>query len=370
MNSHIESTINDVIESSKKFDELAISSGEEDIDNELVKEEYDPDYKLEYESGSDIDNDEREFVIYGKKNTGGKKKVSDSIYLKRQSETLKKIKTESDWKETLTLNDLIFYNPSSNPMTNPPDISVVNKNEKIIDMEKENNISEDEEAIDNPEPVPQLKIGPDGKLIIDPKSLIIQETGLEKSKKRLERSEALLESKYTIKKIDNLYTKKKFKPIMNEWGPEDTIMFYRAVNTIGTDFSMMATLFENRSRADIKRKFKLEERKNSALLSKALRDFNNFDIDELKSELDADKRRIQRIKEEENERKRVLKEEKKNEKLALRRSRRTKKCTSLCGQLTQNSSLRSDAAPQYAPPHPKIFQLVKENRYKQLYIQE
>lgn len=349
---------------------LDISNANDVVDNEPVKVEFiitqenDPEYKPEresmYGSDSDIDTEEREFVINGRRNSGGKKKVSDSIYLKRQSETLKKIKTEVDWKETLTVNDLIFYNPASNPMTNPPDISVVNKNEKIVDIEKENDLSEDEETADNPEPVPQLKIGPDGKLIIDPKSLIIEETGLKKSKKRLEQSEALLESKYTIKKIDNLYTKRKMRPLMNEWGPEDTIMFYRALNTIGTDFSMMATLFENRTRADIKRKFKLEERKNPSLLSKALRNFNNFDIDELKSELDADKRRIQRIKEEEVERKKMLKEEKKMEKMAQKRSKQTIKHTSMCGKLTQDSSLSK--LPKYIKPHPKIFELLKASQ--------
>ncbi|KAL1463036.1 hypothetical protein WDU94_014828 [Cyamophila willieti] len=310
------------------------------------------DEQCDSSSDLEIDIDERNFVIHGKKMKGMKKKPSESIFLKRQHETLKKIKTQASWKENLTVSDLIFYNPESNPMTNPPDIAIVKTNKesllgKIEPSETQDQVqSEDEEAVDNPEPVPQLKISADGKLIVDPKSLIIEETGLKKSKERLLHTEALVESKYTIKQ--------KIKRKSNEWSPEDTIMFYRAVNTIGTDFSMMATLFENKNRTCIKRKFKLEERKNPNLLSKALRNFNSFDIDELKSELNADKLRAERIKKEEKERLEMIKQEKKQRK----RSKPKVKNTSLCGKLIQDSIQRN---PTYVKPHFKLYTVANES---------
>lgn len=307
-----------------------------------------------YDSSSDldIDVDEREFVIYGKAVTGLKKKISESVYHKRQMETMKKIKTQTAWKENLTVCDLIFYNPESNPMTNPPDIAVVKKNEVVLDSEKQ--LSEDEEAVDNPEPVPQLKISADGKLIIDPKSLIIEETGLKKSKERLQQSEALIESKHTIKKFDNLYSKNKIKRKVCEWAPEDTIMFYRALNTIGTDFSMMASLFGNRTRNEIKRKYKLEERKNPSLLAKALTNYNKFDIDELKSEINADKRRAERIKKEERDRQELLREEKRRQKMV--RPRGNYKRVSVCGKLIPDSAGPKKKIPEYVRPPIELFQ--------------
>lgn len=311
------------------------------------------------DSDLEIDIDEREFIINGRKNHGGKKKASERIFLKRQSETMKKIKSQVSWKENLTVSDLIFYNPKTNPMSNPPDTAVTkSNNEVILDANNEkpvnDDLSEDEEAVDNPEPVPRLKISADGKLIIDPQSLIIEETGLKKSKERLKQSEALVESKYTIKKFDNLYSKRKIKRQTHEWTPEDTIMFYRAVNTIGTDFSMMATLFENRTRADIKRKFKREERKNPSLLSRAMRNYNNFDIEELKCELDADKRRIEKIKEEEKERKDMLKKEKSS-------GRRRSNKTSVCGKLIQDEPrcYSKKKVPEYVEPHYKMFKIMQ-----------
>lgn len=52
----------------------------------------------------------------------------------------------------------------------------------------------------------------------------------------------------------------------------------------------MLTLFTdtNRTRRDLKLKFKKEERSNLALINKALMHPNSFDIDELKRELEAE----------------------------------------------------------------------------------
>lgn len=75
-----------------------------------------------------------------------------------------------------------------------------------------------------------------------------------------------------------------------DWPPEETIKFYRALQTIGTDFSVMLELFPNRSRRDLKLKFKKEERQNMALINKALMHPKEFNIEVLKSQFEQEDR--------------------------------------------------------------------------------
>lgn len=96
-----------------------------------------------------------------------------------------------------------------------------------------------------------------------------------------------------------------------DWPPDETIRFYRCLHTIGTDFSLMLTLFPNRSRRDMKLKFKKEERNNPALINKALLHPKLFDIDEL--------RRDFKEEEEESERERAKLEETKKQQAILKK---------------------------------------------------
>ena len=50
----------------------------------------------------------------------------------------------------------------------------------------------------------------------------------------------------------------------DRWSPADTDRFFEALKTWGTDFAMVARVFPNRSRRQIKNKFKREERVNAA----------------------------------------------------------------------------------------------------------
>lgn len=63
----------------------------------------------------------------------------------------------------------------------------------------------------------------------------------------------------------------------------ETNKFYNALSTVGTDFSMINAIFPNRKRRELKNKFKREERRNGALVEKALRkldtNFSYSDID-------------------------------------------------------------------------------------------
>lgn len=63
----------------------------------------------------------------------------------------------------------------------------------------------------------------------------------------------------------------------NRWNPAETGLFYEALSMCGTDFSMIQTLFSHRTRAQVKGKYKLEERANPAKISSALRNRKPFD---------------------------------------------------------------------------------------------
>jgi transcription factor TFIIIB component B'' len=50
----------------------------------------------------------------------------------------------------------------------------------------------------------------------------------------------------------------------------DTLRFYQALRMCGTDFTLIARVFPNRDRDDIKRKFKTEDKANRTLVDSAL----------------------------------------------------------------------------------------------------
>ncbi len=54
----------------------------------------------------------------------------------------------------------------------------------------------------------------------------------------------------------------------------DTLRFYQALRMCGTDFTLIARVFPNRDRDDIKRKFKTEDKANRTLVDSALRKIN------------------------------------------------------------------------------------------------
>lgn len=60
------------------------------------------------------------------------------------------------------------------------------------------------------------------------------------------------------------------RPRSKKWSVEENVRLYKALSTIGTDFSCMVRLFKNRSREEIKRKFKREEKARPQLIDHVL----------------------------------------------------------------------------------------------------
>lgn len=90
------------------------------------------------------------------------------------------------------------------------------------------------------------------------------------------------ENPNSLEKVDLKLTmfNRKFCVLFSE-----TLKFYRALHTVGTDFLLMQSIFPKRTRHDLKTKFKREDRTNRFLVEKALRCPLNFDLTELEKEL-------------------------------------------------------------------------------------
>lgn len=103
-----------------------------------------------------------------------------------------------------------------------------------------------------------------------------------------------------------------------EWTKSETLRFYNALNSIGTDFMLMCELFPKRNRKELKMKFKKEEKLNRALVDKALTQPRQFDMQDLLKELDNEVAEIER-QEKLQEEKKKFKEMRKNIKVSVKR---------------------------------------------------
>ncbi|XP_050312350.1 transcription factor TFIIIB component B'' homolog isoform X2 [Anthonomus grandis grandis] len=202
-------------------------------------------------------------------------------------EFYKKFGTTVPDKHKLRMIDLIFYNPSNSPLSKKEDPKESEK-ETIVDEPpgellevEESTAGEREDAAeeeDNNMPVPQIKIGPSGEIILDEQSLVVENKKLAKQKEQMAKSNVVdgdFDTGYGVfKKV------KRSTP----WSEKETLKFYKALNCIGTDFTAMTQLFPKRTRRDLKMKFKKEEKLNRLLVNKAVRQHCCYNFADLKRE--------------------------------------------------------------------------------------
>lgn len=149
-------------------------------------------------------------------------------------------------------------------------------------------------------PVPQIKIGPSGEIMLDEKSLVVERKGLKRQIEEIEKS------KLVDGDVDTGYGIYKRHKRGAKWSPIETVRFYRALNTLGktflvttsgigssveilfsgTDFGLMVELFPNRTRRDLKLKFNREEKTNRMLIDKALMQPCQYAFDSLKLDME------------------------------------------------------------------------------------
>ncbi|KAJ8339216.1 hypothetical protein SKAU_G00360020 [Synaphobranchus kaupii] len=187
----------------------------------------------------------------------------------------------------MTMRDLIYYLPESNPMKSYP----VEENklaEKEIppspsplpqDLEVEAVEQEDDEDHEGDEPkkeqlvVPRVKVAADGTLILDEESLTV-EVLRTKGPNLAEENDPIFErgSSTTYSSFRKaIYTK--------PWSDKETEMFFMAISMVGMDFSLIGELFPHRARTEIKNKFKKEERENSWRIDKAFKEKRRCDLE-------------------------------------------------------------------------------------------
>ncbi|GAB0094854.1 transcription factor TFIIIB component B'' [Sergentomyia squamirostris] len=210
-------------------------------------------------------------------------------------------------RSRLTMYDMIYYNPTSNPMKSPArkgrskTISERRSStSSVLSVASVNSLASHKTEKEEPEspehvkikvedatvkeepamPVPQLKLGPNGEMILDEKSLVIETTGDREARKTLANASIVYDDEFSS---SNGFYKRQTRT--REWTDQETVIFYRCLHTVGTDFSMMCTLFTNRTRRDLKLKFKKEEKVNLHLVNKALMFPKTFNLEELRQEL-------------------------------------------------------------------------------------
>ncbi|XP_049595287.1 transcription factor TFIIIB component B'' homolog isoform X2 [Syngnathus scovelli] len=218
----------------------------------------------------------------------------------RKEKRLQKAKRKNDNECTLdpskmTMRDLIRYLPSSNPMSysleddpqeNRTMVSpskeksterVQKLNPEVVpetrrQAEEEEAAAEEEEE-DDAMMVPRVKVAEDGSLILDEESLTV-EVKRTKGPNPADGRDPIFERGSTT-------TYSSFRPsaYCKPWTSEETDMFFLAISMVGTDFSMIGQLFHNRTRTEIRNKFKKEERQNSWRIDKAFRERRKLDIE-------------------------------------------------------------------------------------------
>lgn len=106
--------------------------------------------------------------------------------------------------------------------------------------------------------VPQL-IFKDGKIVLDNSLALREERGGQ--------------NLTVVEKKPYKLTSMSFRTKNNtaKWTEEETKKFYKAIEIFGADFSMIAKLFPNRNRDQVKNKFRKEEKVNTKIMDEAFR---------------------------------------------------------------------------------------------------
>ncbi|TKR96783.1 hypothetical protein L596_010755 [Steinernema carpocapsae] len=119
---------------------------------------------------------------------------------------------------------------------------------------------------------PQLKINPDGSIVLDESSLIVRGN----PESRTDDWEVVDEDR-VAKKISSTSFRKRVWRKGTPWTEQETEMFYELIQTVGTDFGLMHQFFPTRARGELKAKYNFEKRRNTTRLDNVLSNPALFD---------------------------------------------------------------------------------------------
>lgn len=113
-------------------------------------------------------------------------------------------------KSRLTMYDMIYYNPVTNPMSRPAvksemkdrndnsSVSSIRTIESRHSVKTEPKVkAENTDSNQDAMPVPQLKLGPNGEIILDEKSLVIETTGNREAREMLANSDIVYDDEFS-----------------------------------------------------------------------------------------------------------------------------------------------------------------------------
>ncbi|XP_068279428.1 transcription factor TFIIIB component B'' homolog isoform X2 [Nyctibius grandis] len=191
-------------------------------------------------------------------------------------------------RSKMTMRDLIYYLPENNPMKSSlaeekrtekdSALGQIKEQEEKSSPDHEEEDEEEEaengeESQDGPLLVPRVKVAEDGSIILDEESLTV-EVLRTKGPCVVEENDPIFERGSTTTYSSfrkSFYTK--------PWSNKETDMFFLAISMVGTDFSLIGRLFPHRARAEIKNKFKREEKANGWRIDKAFKEKRPFDFE-------------------------------------------------------------------------------------------
>lgn len=225
---------------------------------------------------------------------------SANALLRRKQDHKRKFQCGIPERGRMTMFDLIYYNPEHGKRMSTEELEAnaddIVENEDAVEVV--NNVPEEpaevpniqEEPVandtpaeeeDNAMPVPQVKVGPNGEIILDEASTLVETTQAKQAKHDLQNSPVVFENANRATNYGTWSKKRKH----SDWSNKETLKFYRALSVVGSDFSMMASLFSTKTRQELKLKFKKEEKINGAMIDRCLSqqgqytDLQEFDED-------------------------------------------------------------------------------------------
>ncbi|KAJ1350618.1 hypothetical protein KIN20_006448 [Parelaphostrongylus tenuis] len=153
--------------------------------------------------------------------------------------------------------DLVYWNPKKEQGMSHHRAD----NESIIGEEASTRSKTQSTA--NKVAAPQVKIGPDGRLVIDEESLVIAETTTNSV------WETINEDRVSRKVTSLSFRKRAYRKSIT-WTEKETELFYEILRCTGPDFGLMHEFYPTRARHELKSKFNREERTNWAKLKEVL----------------------------------------------------------------------------------------------------
>ncbi|RUS80464.1 hypothetical protein EGW08_011780 [Elysia chlorotica] len=179
-------------------------------------------------------------------------------------------------RQKMKMSDLLLWNPERNFLPSKPKKKKNVKDENRPTSPDESLSVEDKaDATKETEnaalPAPQVMIGPDGNVVLNTESLLISTP----EKGSHSRSKIIVEEDDDDRYLNTNSYRKCYKKKF--WSDEETDKFFMGLSMCGTDFSLLTKLLTNRSRRELKNKFRREEKFNRPRVDKSLSNMRQYD---------------------------------------------------------------------------------------------